>query len=85
MPVNVSDIPMIWLNAYIAELAKRHGVVYVETASGALAQAITHLAGDDGNPDETEKLVIAQRRANVINGPTAVTLLGRYFDETRRQ
>lgn len=73
MPVNVSDIPMIWLNAYIAELAKRHGVVYVKTASGALAQTITHLAGDDGNPDETEKLVIAQRRANVINGPTAVT------------
>ena len=83
--MNVSDIPMTGLSAYIADLAKRHGVVYVKTGSSALAQVITRLAGDDGNPDETEKLVIALRRANVINGPTAVTLLGRYFDETRCQ
>lgn len=81
----LTDIPMTGLSAYIADLAKRHDVVYVKTGSSALAQVITRLAGDDGNPDETEKLVIALRRANVINGPTAVTLLGRYFDETRRQ
>ncbi len=57
--------------------------MYVKTGSNALAQVITRLAGYDGNPDETEKLVIALRRANIINGPTAVTLLGRYFDELR--
>ena len=78
-----ADIPMTGLKAYITDLAKRHDVVYVKTGSSALAQVITRLAGDDGNPDETEKLVIALRRANVINGPTAVTLLGLYFDETR--
>ena len=49
-----------------------------------LAQVMPRLAGDDANPDETEQLVIALRRANVINGPTAVALLGRYFDETRK-
>lgn len=74
---------MTGLSAYIADLAKRHGVVYVKTGSSALAQVITRLAGDEVTPDETEKLVIALRRANVINGPTAVTLLGRYFDEKR--
>lgn len=74
---------MTGLSAYIADLAKRHGIAYVKTESSALAQVITRLAGDDGNPDETEKLVIALRRANIINGPTAVTLLGRYFDERR--
>ena len=75
---------MTGLSAYIADLAKRHDVAYVKTASSALAQVFTRLAGDDGNPDETEKLVIALRRANVINGPTAVALLGRYFDEMRK-
>jgi len=78
-----ADIPMTGLSAYIADLAKRHGVAYVKIGSSALAQVITRLSGDDGNPDETEKLVIALRRANVIDGRTMVTLLGRYFDETR--
>lgn len=81
--MEVSEIPMTGLGAYIADFAKRHGVAYVKTGSSALAQAITRLAGDEVTPDETEKLVIALRRANVINGPTAVTLLGRYFEETR--
>jgi hypothetical protein len=78
-----ADLPMTGLSAYIADLAKRHGVVYVKTGSSAMAQMITRLAGDDGNPDETEKLVIALRRANVIAGKTMVTLLGRYFGEMR--
>ncbi len=71
--------------AYIADLAQRHGIVYVKTGSSALAQVITRLAGDDGNPDETEKLVIALRRANVIDGKTMVTLVGRYFGEMRNE
>jgi hypothetical protein len=33
--------------------------------------------------DATEKLVIALRRAKVINGAAMVTMLGRYFEETR--
>lgn len=76
---------MTGLSAYIADLAKRHDVVYVKTGSSALAQVISRLAGDDGNPDQTEKLVIALRRANVINGRSMVMLLGRYFGETSSQ
>lgn len=78
-----ADIPMTGLSDYIANLAQRYGVAYVKTGSSALAEVITHMAGDDVKPDETEKLVIALRRANVINGPTMVTLLGRYLDEMR--
>ena len=81
--IPLADAPMTGLKAYIADLAKRHDVVYIKTASSALAQVITRLAGDDGDPDETEKLVIALRRANVIDGKTMVTLLGRYFGEMR--
>lgn len=85
MKITLADIPMTGLSAYIANLAKRHDVVYVRTGSSALAEVITRLTGDDVKPDETEKLVIALRRANVINGQTMVTLLGRYFDEKRNE
>jgi hypothetical protein len=78
-----ADIPMTGLSAYIANLARHYGIAYVKTGSSALAEVITRLASDEVKPDETEKLVIALRRANVINGPIMVTLLGRYFDETR--
>lgn len=59
--------------------------MYIKTGSSALAEVITRLTGDDVKPDETELLVIALRRANVIDGRTMVTLLGRYFDETRKE
>lgn len=80
-----ADIPTTGLRPYIVELAKRHGVEYVKTGTSALAEVISRLSGDDVKPDETEKLVIALRRANVINGSTAVTLLGRYFAELRKE
>jgi hypothetical protein len=37
------------------------------------------LADDDVRSDETEDLLVALKRANVINGPTMVDLLGRYL------
>ncbi len=78
-----ADIPTTGLGAYIANLAQQYGIAYRKTGSSALAQVITSLADDDVKPDETEKLVIALRRANVISGQMMVLLLGRYFDETR--
>jgi hypothetical protein len=83
VPAPLTDIPMTGLGAYIANLAQRHSVAYVKTGSSALAKVITHLADDDVTPDKTERLVIALRRANAIDGPTMVTLLGRYFDEQK--
>lgn len=77
------DIPTRGLQSFVADLAKRHGVTYERTPSSALAQAITRLSDDDVKPDATERLVIALRRAKVINGAAMVTMLGRYFDETR--
>lgn len=78
-------IPTTGLREFIAALAAQHGVVCESTGSSALAQAITRLAGDEVTPDATELLLIALRRANVIDGATMVTLLGRYFDEERGQ
>jgi hypothetical protein len=77
------EIPMTGLSTFIAELARRHRVMYVRDGNSALAEVITRLSDDEVKPDETEKLVIALGRANIIDDSTAVTLLGRYFDETR--
>ncbi len=68
---------------YVATLARRHGVVYEKTGSDALAEVITHLADDDVRTDETENLLVALKRANVIDGETMVDLLGRHLDECR--
>jgi hypothetical protein len=80
--MNTQEIPMVELSKFIFDLAKRHGVVYVRNDMSELAQVVTRLSDDDVSPDDTEKLVIALRRANIIDGATMVTLLGRYFDET---
>ncbi|MFP9230917.1 hypothetical protein A0E43_19445 [Pectobacterium cacticida] len=75
------DIPIAGLSTFITDLAKQHGVVYVKTGSSALAEIITGLADDEVKPDEIERLIIALRRANVIDGQTMVKLLGSYLDE----
>jgi len=79
----IQEIPHQGLSAFIADLARRHGVKYEQTPSGELARVITHLSDDVVEPDATERLVIALRRAKVINGAAMVTMLGRYFDEIR--
>jgi hypothetical protein len=81
--MTLEDIPATGLREFIADLAKRHGVVYARDGNGALAEVITCLSDDEVKPGATEKLVIALGRANIIDDSTAVTLLGRYFDETR--
>lgn len=68
---------------YVAALARRYGVVYAKTDNDALADVITRLADDDVRTDETEDLLVALKRARVIDGPTMVSLLGRHLDECR--
>ena len=79
----VQEIPQTGLSTFISSFAERHGVSYVRSGSSALAEVITRLAGDEPKPDDTEKLVIALRRAKVIDGRAMLELLSRYFSETR--
>jgi len=76
-------IPSKNLAEYISELARKHGVKYVRTASDALAEVITRLSGDDVTSDNTEDIIVALKRADVIDGPTMISLLGSYLDEKR--
>ena len=69
--------------AYIAELATRHHIVYARTPDDALAELATRLADDEIVTDETEDLIVALKRAGVIDGATMGDLLGRHLDEAR--
>ncbi|TAM52413.1 MAG: hypothetical protein EPN57_13230 [Paraburkholderia sp.] len=78
------DIPTNGLHQFVADLAKRHRVVYVRDGYSVMAEVITRLSEDDVEPlDETRTLLIALTRAKIIDGPTMVTLLSRHLDETR--
>jgi hypothetical protein len=44
------EIPTVDLRTFIADLAKRHGVVRVRTGMSALAEVITRLSDDEVKP-----------------------------------
>lgn len=77
----ISDIPTFGLKEYIAGLARQHSIRYTRTPDDALAEASTRLAGDEITTDETENLLVALKRAHVIDSATMVSLLGNYLDE----
>ena len=72
------------IDSYVASLAKQHGIAYIKSGNDALADVITRLADDTVVTDETEDLLVALKRAAVIDGPTMVDLLGRHLDQCRR-
>lgn len=80
---NEADIPMTGLSAYIADLAKRHGIAYIKTGADELAEVITRLTGDVVVPDETEDLIVELKRAGAIDEQTMIVLLGNYLAERK--
>ena len=79
----ISDIPTAGLKDYIADLARQHGVSYIKTSTDVFAETITRLADDDITTDDTEDLLVALKRAHVIDAETMVALLGNYLEEKR--
>lgn len=75
------NIPSSGLAAFVTELAQRQGIQDVRTGQSALARVITGLADDEVAPDATERLIIALRRSKAIDGPTMLTIQGRYLNE----
>lgn len=49
--MTAEEIPAAGLSAFIADLAKRHGVTHVRDGHSALAVVVTCLADDDYLPD----------------------------------
>lgn len=67
---------------FVAELAERHGIRYERTQLDDLADTFTRLSGDDVPAfDGTSNLLVALKRARVIDGATMGDLLMRHLHE----
>lgn len=77
-------IPTTGVAEYITDLARQHNVRYVRTEADSMSDVITQLSDNEVATDETEDLLIALKRADVIDADTMVILLGRYLDEKTR-
>lgn len=55
----------------------------MRSGNDALADCITKLADDDVWTDEIEDLMVALKRAKVIDGSKMIALLGNYMDEKK--
>jgi len=67
----------------IRELARKHGVQYVEMPNDALARHITRLAGDDVQLDDVEHLLIALQRGGHLSRSELVILQANYLREAK--
>jgi len=63
----------------IRALAREHGTTYEPTPLDELGNAITRLAGDDVELDETQLLLLALVRAGVLTKEKSASLRARYI------
>lgn len=68
---------------YVRALAAEHGVTLEQDAYAKMAQVLTALAGDDVELDEVERLLVALKRAGVIQGAEMVLLQAEYLRTKR--
>ena len=76
-------LPTSGLADFVMKLANRHKVRGERTSEDDLADVITRLSGDTVAPDNVEDMIVALKRARVIDGATMVSLLGNYLDEKK--
>jgi len=77
--------PNISAAKFVKKLAQSHKVVYQPTNSDQLAANITRLAGDVVKMDVTELLLIALRRANVVDSKEMINLQVRHLKESKKK
>ncbi len=75
------NIPTSGLKEFVARLANEHGVIYKRIWADEFAEAATQLAGDNIISDEVENLVVALRRAYVIDSKKMIEILSKYYKE----
>ncbi|QFT29481.1 hypothetical protein FIV00_03215 [Labrenzia sp. THAF82] len=77
----VAKIRLLSAEEQIRVLAKKHDISVARTALDDWADDVTRLAGDDVRFDEVQELVVALRRARVVDGVELTRLHSRYLDE----
>lgn len=66
----------------VKDLVARHGVTYEKTYGDLMADKFTELSGDDViESDETSLLLIALRRAEIIDKGTWLNLFFKHMNE----
>ncbi|WP_404406860.1 hypothetical protein [Pelagibacterium halotolerans] len=81
MVVAVEELRVKTAEERIRSLAKQHGIVASRTRLDDWADDVTRLAGDDVNFDEVQELIVALRKAGVVDGVELTRLHSRYLDE----
>jgi hypothetical protein len=78
----VVDIPTTGLAKYITDLAKQHNVAYVKTFTDEWADTVTRLSDDNIiEADDIEDLLLALKRAEILNAEDMLSLLVNYLRE----
>ena len=80
--IKLDTIPTSGLREYIEALAQEHGVIYVPGPYDELAAKFSELSDKGVAQDDTERLLIALKRAGVISCREMIDLLGAYLHET---
>ena len=72
------------VSTFVRALASKHGVNAEETQFDRLASVITRMSGDEVELDETERLLVALCRKDIISDTFMTSALGKYFREIKR-
>lgn len=83
-PNTPSNHPKTEIASYVSALAQRHNVTYFSNAMDQWADTVTRLAGDEVNPDSTENLIIALKRAGKISKKDVAILTVNHLREVRQ-
>jgi hypothetical protein len=80
----VDSLPTTGLSGFVSDLAERYGVAYVRTGLDDWADSVAQVLGDYVEMDETDKLLIALKKAGVIDGRQAARLISSHRRELEK-
>ena len=66
--LELNELPTVRVAQFVAELARKNGISYQRTGLDSWAETVTRLSGDEVRLDATQNLLVALKRAGVLNG-----------------
>ena len=83
MPQDIDLLPKVGVGGFVERFARAHNVFYKRTQMDDWAEAVTRAAGDDVRLDRVEKLLVALKKRNLINGSQAARLMTNHMRESK--
>jgi hypothetical protein len=81
LKLEITQLPTVGVAAFVADLAKAHGVAYRRSRIDDFAEAVSRLSGDGEPLDTTGKLLVALRKKSIINGRQLARLMSNHIKE----